>query len=45
MDMVRDISPSGVIGDATRATVATGERILDALVPRIVQVVRDLTGK
>jgi len=45
MDMLRDISPSGVVGDATRASAETGERILAALVPRIVQVCKETAGK
>jgi len=43
MDMLRDISPSGVVGDATRASVETGERIVAAIVPRIVQVAREIS--
>ena len=38
MDMLRDITESGVVGDATRAGVETGEQIVAAIVPRIVQV-------
>jgi len=45
MDMLRDISASGVVGDATRAQASTGERIVEALVPRMVQVARELAGK
>ena len=45
MDMLRDITPSGVVGDATRARVETGERMVAAIVPRIVQVCRELAGK
>lgn len=45
MDMLRDISPSGVVGDATKARIETGERIVDLVVPRIVQVAREMTGK
>jgi creatinine amidohydrolase/Fe(II)-dependent formamide hydrolase-like protein len=45
MDMLRDISPSGVVGDATRASAETGERIVDAIVPRIVQVAREMSGR
>ncbi|MFN8187725.1 MAG: creatininase family protein, partial [Gaiellales bacterium] len=45
MDMLRDISASGVVGDATRAQVSTGERIVETLVPRMVQVARELAGK
>jgi creatinine amidohydrolase len=45
MDMLRDITPSGVVGDATRASRETGERIVEALVPRIVQVARETAGK
>jgi creatinine amidohydrolase len=45
MDMIRDISPSGVVGDATRASVETGERIIGAFVPRVVQIVRDMNRK
>jgi creatinine amidohydrolase len=42
MDMLRDITPSGVVGDATRASVELGERVLEALVPRVVQIAREL---
>jgi creatinine amidohydrolase len=45
MDMLRDITESGVVGDATRASAATGERIVAALVPRIVQVCREMARK
>jgi len=42
MDMLRDITESGVVGDATRARRATGERVVEALVPRILQVAREV---
>ena len=45
MDMLRDITESGVVGDATRASVGTGEKIVAALVPRIVQVCKEMAGK
>jgi creatinine amidohydrolase len=45
MDMLRDITPSGVVGDATRASVETGEKMVSALIPRIVQVCQELAGK
>jgi creatinine amidohydrolase len=45
MDMLRDISSSGVVGDATRARRETGERVVERLVPRIVQVARETAGK
>ncbi len=45
MDMLRDITPSGVVGDATRARRETGEMIVGALIPRIVQVARDMARK
>ncbi|HEU4451074.1 MAG TPA: creatininase family protein [Gaiellaceae bacterium] len=45
MDMLRDITPSGVVGDATRASRETGERLVAALVPRIVQVCKETAGK
>jgi creatinine amidohydrolase len=45
MDMLRDITPSGVVGDATRARVETGEKIVSALVPRIVQVCKEMAEK
>lgn len=45
MDMLRDISPSGVVGDATRAKRETGERIVSTLIPRIVQVCQEMKGK
>ena len=45
MDMLRDITPSGVVGDARRASRETGEKIVDALVPRILQVAKEMAGK
>jgi creatinine amidohydrolase/Fe(II)-dependent formamide hydrolase-like protein len=45
MDMLRDITETGVVGDATRATGELGERIVAAVVPRIVQVAREMAGK
>jgi len=45
MDMLRDITESGVVGDATRARVETGEKIVTALIPRIVQVCKEMAGK
>jgi creatinine amidohydrolase len=45
MDMLRDISQSGVVGDATRATKDLGDRIVAAVTPRIVQVGLELAGK
>ena len=45
MDMLRDITASGVVGDATRARVETGEKIVAALIPRIVQVCKEMAGK
>jgi creatinine amidohydrolase len=45
MDMLRDITESGVVGDATKARVETGEKMLSVLIPRIVQVCTDLAGK
>jgi creatinine amidohydrolase len=45
MDMLRDISRSGVVGDATRARLETGEKLVSAVVPRIVQVCREMAGK
>jgi len=45
MDMLRDITPSGVVGDATRASREIGERMLSVLIPRIVQVCKELAGK
>jgi creatinine amidohydrolase len=44
MDMLRDITPSGVVGDATRASAETGQKVVDAIVPRIVQVAREMSG-
>jgi len=44
MDMLRDITASGVVGDATKARVQTGERVVAALVPRIVQVAREFAA-
>jgi creatinine amidohydrolase len=45
MEMLRDITGSGVVGDATRATAETGNRIVTALIPRIVQVCREMARK
>jgi creatinine amidohydrolase len=45
MDMLRDITASGVVGDATRARMETGDKMLTVLIPRIVQVCRELAGK
>ncbi len=45
MDMLRDISPSGIVGDARRATHETGERILDVVIPRLVQLARELAER
>ena len=45
MDMLRVITPSGVVGDATRATGELGERMVAAVVPRMVQVCREMSGK
>jgi len=41
----RPEEPSGVVGDATKASRETGERIVEALVPRIVQVAREMARK
>lgn len=45
MDLLRDITESGVVGDATRATSELGERIVAAVVPRIVQAALEIAGK
>jgi creatinine amidohydrolase/Fe(II)-dependent formamide hydrolase-like protein len=45
MDMLRDITVSGVVGDATKARRETGERVVAALVPRMVQVAQELAGR
>jgi creatinine amidohydrolase len=45
MDMLRDITASGVVGDATKARRETGERVVAALVPRMVQVAREVAGR
>ena len=45
LDMLGDIAPSGVVGVATLARHETGERIVSALVPRIVQVCQEMSGK
>jgi creatinine amidohydrolase len=45
MDMLRDITASGVVGDATAARRETGEKMLSVLIPRIVQVCQELAGK
>jgi creatinine amidohydrolase/Fe(II)-dependent formamide hydrolase-like protein len=45
MDMLRDITSSGVVGDATKARRETGEKMLSVLIPRMVQVCKELAGK
>jgi creatinine amidohydrolase len=45
MDMLRDITASGVVGDATRATGELGREMVDVIVPRIVRVCREMAGK
>lgn len=45
MDMLRDISPSGIVGDASRATPETGRRILDVVIPRLVQLTREFAER
>ena len=45
MDMLRDITPSGVVGDATLARRELGERMVEVLIPRIVQVCKEMAGK
>lgn len=42
MDKIEEISASGVVGDATRATLEKGQRILDILITRLVDVCQDL---
>lgn len=44
MDMLRDISSTGVVGDATRASRELGERVVDAVVGRLVQVCREMSA-
>jgi len=41
MDMLRDITASGVVGDAAPANAETGQRIVELVVPRLVQVARE----
>jgi creatinine amidohydrolase len=45
MDMLRDITASGVVGDATLASRETGEKMVSVLIPRMVQVCKELAGK
>ena len=42
MDMIDEISQSGVVGDATLATEEKGKKILNTLVTRLVEVCQDL---
>jgi creatinine amidohydrolase len=44
MDMLRDLTASGVVGDATRARRETGERILSTVLPRLVQITREMAA-
>jgi creatinine amidohydrolase/Fe(II)-dependent formamide hydrolase-like protein len=43
--MLRYITPSGVVGDATNARLELGERMVAAVVPRSVQVCKEMAGK
>jgi creatinine amidohydrolase len=45
MDMIDDISDSGVVGDATLATEEKGKKIVNALVSRLVEVCEDLASQ
>ena len=45
MDMLRDISPSGVVGDARRATPQAGRRILDVVIPNLVRLGEDFARR
>src|SRR5437763_10937935 len=45
MDMLREITASCFVGDATKARVETGEKLLTVLIPRMVQVCQELAGK
>lgn len=45
MDMLRDISASGVVGDATRASLQTGQSIVGAVVPRLAQLALEFAGR
>ena len=45
MDMLRDITASGVVGDATKARRELGDRMVEVLIPRIVQVCKETAGK
>lgn len=42
MDMIDEISESGVVGDATLATEEKGKKILNTLVTRLVEVCQDV---
>jgi creatinine amidohydrolase len=42
MDMIDEISQSGVVGDATRASEEKGKEILSTLITRLVEVCEDL---
>jgi creatinine amidohydrolase len=44
MEMLHDVTASGVVGDATRARLETGERIVEVVVPRLVQVATELSA-
>jgi creatinine amidohydrolase len=45
MDMLRDITASGVVGDATKARRELGDRMVEVLIPRIVEVCKETAGK
>ena len=45
MDFIDDISPSGVVGDATLATREKGEKLVAAIVSRLVELIEDLSKK
>jgi len=45
MFMMTQISRSGVIGDATRAKIETGERLLEGVVSRLAEMCGELVVK
>lgn len=45
MDFIKDISPSGVVGDATLGSQEKGEEIIRVVVQRLKEMIAELAGK
>lgn len=44
MDYMEDVTQFGIIGDATKATVEKGQKLLDEIVHKLVRLISDING-